>query len=131
MNKHIIREGSFLLIFQKELNNIPNEQIVELTRDADFFNVNEQMIKTLNNVYLNKNIIDEVIEKKLNNWSKNRIPKVCLAILRLATYEMMFCEDIPNSVSISEAIKLGEAYLTSKEYVSFINGVLSAINKDI
>lgn len=131
VNRHKTREGSFLLIFQKSLNNNSNEEIIELTQDADFFIVTEEMKKNLNEFYKNKNIIDEVIENNLKNWSKNRIPKVCLAILRLSIYEMIFCEDVPNDVAISEAIKLGEDYLINKDDVSFMNGVLSSANKSL
>lgn len=131
MNRHKTREGSFLLIFQKSLNAVSNDEIISLTQDADFFGVTEEMTKTLNEVFANKNIIDEVIETNLKNWSKNRIPKVCLAILRLAIYEILFCQDVPNSVAISEAIKLGEAYTINKDDVSFMNGVLSSANKTL
>lgn len=52
--------------------------------------------------------------------------KVSLAILRLAVYEILFIDDIPDNVSVNEAVELAKAY-DIDEAPSFINGVLSNI----
>jgi N utilization substance protein B len=67
--------------------------------------------------------VDAVIEKSTTNWSKDRIAKVDLAILRLAIFELLFREDIPPVVSINEAIDLAKEF-SSAEARRFVNGVL-------
>ncbi len=70
--------------------------------------------------------IDEVIEKSATNWSKDRIAKVDLAILRLAIFELLFRDDIPPVVSINEAIDLAKEF-SSAEARRFVNGVLDNV----
>lgn len=73
--------------------------------------------------------IDDIIGKYSHGWQKERIAKVDLAILRLALYEILFAEDIPESVSANEAIELAKKYST-EESGSFINGIIGKVIKD-
>ncbi len=78
----------------------------------------------------NQDIIDKLIQKHAKNWQISRIAKVDLAILRIATYEMLFREDIPPVVSMNEAIELGKE-LSTDESSRFLNGVLDNIRTEI
>ena len=73
--------------------------------------------------------IDQFIQNNTTGWTKERIAKVDLAILRLALYEILFRDDIPDSVSINEAIELAKKYSTD-ESGSFVNGVLGKIKRE-
>jgi len=70
--------------------------------------------------------IDRLIEGSSENWKITRMSKVDLTILRMATYEMLFCPDIPMNVSMDEAIEIGKRY-GSEESSMFINGVLDQV----
>jgi N utilization substance protein B len=70
--------------------------------------------------------IDRLLQSNITGWTKERIAKVDLAILRLALYEILFRDDIPESVSINEALELAKKYSTD-ESSGFINGVLGKI----
>jgi N utilization substance protein B len=72
--------------------------------------------------------LDETIGKLSTNWRLERMPKVDLAILRLAAYEILFRPDIPKSVSINEAVELAKAF-GAEESPSFINGILDKLQK--
>lgn len=72
--------------------------------------------------------IDPVISDHATGWSFDRIAKVDLSILRLATFELLYREDIPNGASINEAVELGKKFGGEKS-AKFINGVLGAIAK--
>lgn len=72
--------------------------------------------------------IDNNINDSCVGWSVSRIAKVELAILRLAVYEILFREDIPDAVAINEAVELAKKY-SSEKSPSFINGVLGKIAK--
>lgn len=78
----------------------------------------------------NLDIIDRLIEKHTKNWTIPRIAKVDLAILRVATYEMLFREDIPPVVSMNEAIEVGKE-LSTDESNKFLNGVLDNIRSEL
>jgi len=70
--------------------------------------------------------IDRRIEQSTENWKLARLAKVDLLILRLATYELVYCPDIPHNVSLNEAIEIGKRFGTD-DSAAFINGVLDQI----
>ena len=77
-------------------------------------------------VITQKSVIDSIMSENLQNWTLNRVASVERTILRIATYELRYMEDIPNNVSINEAVELGNTYGDDKSG-KFINGVLSKI----
>ncbi len=74
--------------------------------------------------------IDYHIKKSLENWKFDRLFKVDLSILRLAVFEILYCDEIPNSVTINEAIDISKDYSEPDAY-KFINGVLDKVSKRI
>jgi len=72
--------------------------------------------------------LDRVIEKHSSNWKVYRMSGVDRNILRLAAFEMLYCEDIPAKVSINEAIEIGKKFGTD-ETGPFVNGVLDAVRQ--
>ncbi len=74
----------------------------------------------------NRGEIDKLISGCSEHWSLSRMSKVDRSILRMAVYELLYCEDIPPKVTLNEAIDLGKAY-GSENSGSFINGVLDAL----
>ncbi len=72
--------------------------------------------------------IDCRIEECTENWKLTRLAKVDFLILRLATYELIYCPDIPHNVSLNEAIEIGKRFGTD-DSAAFINGVLDQIAK--
>ncbi|HAA57948.1 MAG TPA: transcription antitermination factor NusB [Myxococcales bacterium] len=73
-------------------------------------------------------VIDKAISASARGWRLQRMAQVDRNILRLGAYELLFCEDIPHAVAISEAIELSKRYSNAKSR-SFINGVLDRIHK--
>lgn len=79
---------------------------------------------------VSKNIdfIDKVISKYATNWQLKRMAVIDRNILRFATCELLFMEDIPPKVSINEAIDIAKKY-GDKDSGKFVNGILDKINK--
>lgn len=77
-------------------------------------------------VWSNIREIDDVINRASKNWRVERMSKVDKSILRLATYELLFRDDIPPKVSINEAVELGKRFGNNNSY-GFINGILDNI----
>ena len=73
--------------------------------------------------------LDEKISAASVNWSLERIAKVDLTILRLATYEILYEDDVPGSVAINEAVELANRY-SEPTSGRFINGVLGTILRE-
>ena len=125
------REMLFGLLFEKEFKggeevsgiyeiSVENREIPE---DAyiknGFFTIAEK-----------SELLDTVISKYAKGWKADRLSRVSRSVIRLAVYEMLFCNDIPANVSISEAVELVKKYGEDKAR-AFVNGVLSSINKDL
>ncbi len=73
-------------------------------------------------------VIDDLLQNTSKNWKLHRMPIVDLAILRCATYEILFVDDIDPATSINEAIEIAKSYSTP-DSPKFINGVLDNIRK--
>lgn len=73
--------------------------------------------------------IDALIEKYSPDRKLERIPKAELAILRLAVCEIMYIDDIPDAVSVNEAVELAGKYGTD-DTKKFVNGVLGSVVRE-
>ena len=74
--------------------------------------------------------LDRLIERYSENWRLDRIDVIDRNILRMALFELLYCEDIPPKVTINEAIDLGKRY-GSEDSGSFINGILDRIQNEV
>ena len=72
--------------------------------------------------------IDSTITKYASNWKMDRMATIDRNVLRLASFELLFAEDIPPKVAINEAIDLAKRF-GDKDSGKFVNGVLDKINK--
>lgn len=133
MNRKKSREKAMELLFSIMLSKDSVEEAMEVFVDNYEENIKEldlDYIKALlEGVEANKNEIDSIIERNLQNWKLDRISKINLTILRLGVYEIVFDENIPKKVALNEAIELGKVYSDEKS-VSFINGVLDKVLKE-
>jgi len=87
------------------------------------------VLRTINGVFSNIHQIDKLIKMHLKGWSIERISKIDLSILRLATYEILFETKVNEKISINEAVELSKVY-SDKDSPRFVNGVLGSISKD-
>ncbi len=76
----------------------------------------------------NLEAIDAELQTTSKNWKLHRMPIVDLSILRMATYEILFVNDIDAATSINEAVEIAKSYSTPKS-PKFINGILDNIRK--
>lgn len=133
MNRKKSREKAMELLFSITLSKDSVEEAMEVFVDnyeEDIKELDLDYIKALlEGVEANKNEIDLIIERNLQNWKLDRISKINLTILRLGVYEIVFDENIPKKVALNEAIELGKVYSDEKS-VSFINGVLDKVLKE-
>lgn len=112
--------------------NITSEEVMDMDEDkiSKLRTIHKRdkafILKEANGIVENKAKIDEVIMSGLENWDIDRLSKVDLSILRIAVYEILFSEDIPNAVAVNEAVELAKLFSEDKA-PSFINGVLGNI----
>jgi transcription antitermination protein NusB len=73
--------------------------------------------------------IDELISTYAEGWTLDRLPAVDRNVLRLGIFEVLWVDDVPDSVAISEALNLVRD-LSTDESPAFVNGVLGHISRD-
>lgn len=131
MTRSEAREQAFIVLFEKIFDNESTiAEIVENAKEAELIKINAFAETILSAVDNNIEQIDDIIVNNAKGWSLGRLPKVSLAILRLAIGEMKFVDEVPASVSVSEAVELSKKYGTSED-ASYINGVLGAVFKSL
>ena len=72
--------------------------------------------------------IDELLTEYSQGWTLQRMPAVDRNVLRLGVYELLYVDDVPDAVAVSEAISLVRD-LSTDESPTFVNGILGAIEK--
>lgn len=70
--------------------------------------------------------IDELLSTYAQEWTIDRFPAVDLQVLRLGTFELLWCPDVPDEVAVSEAVELA-ASLSTDESPAFVNGLLGRL----
>lgn len=122
------------LLYQNAINPLDNELIDTIKenmdlKDDDRNNLDLNYISNiLKLISENQEAITAIIEQNLEGWAINRVSKVNLSILKIAIAEIKYMDDIPNKVSINEALNLTEKYGDIKDK-PFINSVLDNVLK--
>lgn len=88
------------------------------------------MKKLLTGIIDKQTEVDELISSSAKNWRLERLAATDRSLLRIAVYEMKFCEDVPAQVAINEAVEVAKRF-AGDESPSFINGVLDAVSKKL
>lgn len=128
MNRGSARELLMQLLFQTEAQQDFSDELKDsyLANIAGVRNQLDYINTMFEKVKENLQLIDDVIDNNSDRWRVTRMPKVDLAILRLAVAEMLFADDIPCEVSINEAVNLAKKFSTD-DSGKFINGILSKV----
>ncbi len=131
MSRRKGREIALQILYQKDVAGISHKEAIESYKKYLNVNNNEafEFGKDLvEGVAENLKFIDEKIQKYAPSWPLERMNVTDRNILRIAVYEMFFRPDIPEIVSINEAVELAKLYGTD-DSPGFINGVLDSIYK--
>lgn len=75
-------------------------------------------------------IIDEINKHLKDGWTFKRLSKTTRTILKVAIYEIKYCDDVPPKVAINEAVELAKKYCDEKE-PKFINGLLGSVLRSL
>ena len=138
MSRTESREDAFKMIFEMRITGVRPEAVMAyLCETADENNemwaqkeVTRENLRYLQSVmYGVEEHLDDIngeIASKLKKWSTDRLSKVDLSILQLAVYEIEYMEDIPEKVSVNEAVNLAKKY-GAESAAPFVNGVLGSV----
>jgi len=131
-NRRKARELALNALFQGEMTATSAEENFPLL--CENFEINKKAIpygrELVYGITDKRDELDAKIEESAVNWRVSRMSVLDRNIIRLASYEMMFKEDVPPRVAIDEAIELAKRYC-GEDSPGFINGILDAILKNI
>lgn len=127
------RVEAFKLIFESEVNSELPEYLIEVMLEEH--PESESNVDYIKTVYLGvlakKDEIDKMIEDSMTfGWKLERISKVALAVLRMAVFEILYIEDVPEKVAINEAVEIDKKY-DEPDNSAFVNGILGGIIKKL
>lgn len=127
MNRRKAREYAFILLFEYRFQpDVINDIIEDFFAENDAGKQEEYIRDVVCGAISHIEEIDAVIAENSKAWSPDRISNVCMAVMRLAVYEMKYVDSIPPNVSINEGVSLAVEY-DGEESAPFVNGVLDKI----
>ncbi len=131
MSRHLARETAFKTLFQLDFNNNEVEPTLSsLLEESGLNGEHAAFARSLvDGTIKNRESIDMLLTPYLVNWELSRLAVVDRNVLRLATYEILYREDVPNVVAINEALEISKIF-HSEEAAKFLNGVLDKLARD-
>ncbi|MBP3921554.1 MAG: transcription antitermination factor NusB [Ruminiclostridium sp.] len=129
LTRHEMREAALLILFQMQLNSGTLEEIIEDCEETFELMHTKDSIKLVNGVMEHDEELTAIISGYSPSRTVDRISVINMVIMKIAIYEMKYCDNVPDKVAINEAIEFSKEY-AEKNDVGFINGVLNAYYKE-
>ena len=123
------RKRALDILFEAELRGLPTLQLLSERQSLGDVPVQPYAADLVRGVAANRERIDELISWNLVDWTLERMPAVDRNILRIGVYELLWANDVPDGVAISEAVALAQD-LSTDNSPSFVNGVLARIKAE-
>lgn len=132
MTRRELREHVFLMLFRRDFY----DSLDELKDQAQLYlddaetpiddSEKEYLKNKVNAIYEIVASLDAKIDEVAKGWKTKRMSKVDLTIIRLALYEMLYDEDVPEKVAINEGVELAKKF-GGDDSPSFVNGILARL----
>ena len=120
------RKRALDILFESEAQSLEPGGTLADRRDSLDYPVNDYAVSLVEGVVLHRERLDEIIAENAKDWTLDRMPAVDRNLLRIGAFEILYVEDVPDAVAVSEAVGLA-ADLSTDESPAFVNGLLSKI----
>ena len=129
--RHQARKRAVDLLFEAEARDLSPVQVVEVRTalaesNPDVASLHPYTVAVARGVSEHTAHVDELISSHLQGWTLDRLPAVDRAILRVAVWELLHAEDVPEPVAVDEAVQLAKE-LSTDDSPGFVNGVLGHV----
>lgn len=119
------------LLFEAEARGLTPAEVAEARnalaqKESDVSPLNPYTITVANGVTAHAAHVDDLIAAHLQGWTLERLPAVDRAILRVAVWELLHADDVPEPVAVDEAVELAKQ-LSTDDSPGFVNGVLGQV----
>ena len=116
------------MLFEAEQRSVSAFDVLRARREKTDQIVNPYTLEIVEGVVSQQTTIDEFLETYSQGWTLERMPSVDRIILRIGTWELLYNDDVPDGVAVSEAVALAKI-LSTDESPSFINGLLGRLQQ--
>ena len=123
------RKRALDILFESEMRGQPLGETLDERIVAGEPPVNDYTVTLVRGIVDHQARIDELVAQYSQGWTLERMPAVDRNVLRLGVLELLYVEDVPDSVAVSEAMHLVRD-LSTDESPAFVNGVLGNILRD-
>jgi N utilization substance protein B len=120
------RKRALDIVFESELRGLAVGETLGDRQAAANPPLNPYTVTLVEGVIANQPAIDELISTYSTDWSLERMPAVDRTVLRIGVFELLYVDEVPAAVAISEAVSLAKD-LSTDESPGFVNGVLAAV----
>jgi len=123
------RKRALDILFESEQRGLPTLELLTERQSLGEQPVPQYAADLVRGVASHSERIDALISWNLVDWTLERMPAVDRNVLRLGVYELLWADDVPDGVAISEAVALAED-LSTDASPSFVNGVLARLKAE-
>ncbi|MBS1693411.1 MAG: transcription antitermination factor NusB [Actinobacteria bacterium] len=129
--RHQARKRAVDLLFEAEARGLTPAEIADVRsalaeKDPEVSPLNPYTVTVARGVTEHGAHVDDLISSHLQGWTLDRLPAVDRAILRVAVWELLHAEDVPEPVAVDEAVELAKQ-LSTDDSPAFVNGVLGQV----
>ena len=122
------RQRAVEILFEAEQRGTDVLQGIRTRRESTDLQVNAYTQRLVEGVVADQERVDEALTSYSCGWSLDRMPAVDRAILRVGAWELLFEDEVPDAVAVSEAVALAAA-LSTDESPEFVNGLLGRLQQ--
>jgi transcription antitermination protein NusB len=123
------RKRALDILFESELRGLPTLELLSERQSLGDVPVQPYAAHLVRGVATHSERIDELISWNLVDWTMERMPAVDRNILRIGVYELLWADEVPDGVAISEAVALAQN-LSTDNSPPFVNGLLARIKAE-
>jgi transcription antitermination protein NusB len=129
--RHQARKRAVEVLFEAEARGLTAAEVADsrttlAESDTETSGLNPYTVTVAHGVTEHAAHVDDLISAHLQGWTLERLPAVDRAILRVAVWELLHAEDVPEPVAVDEAVELAKK-LSTDDSPGFVNGVLGQV----
>ncbi|KQO00943.1 MULTISPECIES: transcription antitermination factor NusB [Arthrobacter] len=122
------RRRALDILFESTQREMPALEVIRARREKTDMVIADYTVDVVEGVLEHQEQIDEFLSTYSQGWTLDRMPAVDLMILRIGSWELLYNDDVPDGVAVSEAVELAKM-LSTDESPKFVNGLLGRLQQ--
>ncbi|WP_138444260.1 transcription antitermination factor NusB [Sinomonas susongensis] len=120
------RSRALDILFEAEQRSVAPSEVIQRRLERTDQQINPYTEEIVSGVVSKQGQIDEILRTYAQGWTLERMPAVDRVILRIGTWELLFNDEVPDTVAVSEAVALART-MSTDDSPAFVNGLLGRL----